>query len=151
MRRTQLVSVVAAGTLLGGCAAPQAAVGTDVAFDAGGEDCAETPADAEHPDVLAIEFGRGIEGWSIGAWVCSPYDSPERYADAWRVLDQDGNVLATRELTHPHADEQPFLRALSGPLAIAPSVTHLTIEARDSVNGWGGRTVTEDIRASAIG
>ena len=36
------------------------------------------------------------------------------YADGWRVLDMDGNELGMRVLHHPHVDEQPFTRSLSG-------------------------------------
>jgi hypothetical protein len=31
----------------------------------------------------------------------------EHYADCWEVLTLDGEVLATRELAHPHDNEQP--------------------------------------------
>jgi hypothetical protein len=46
--------------------------------------------------------------------ISSPYDRPERYADAWRVIGPDGTVLGVRELAHDHAAEQPFTRSLSG-------------------------------------
>ncbi len=58
------------------------------------------------------------------------------YADAWRVLGPDDAVLGVRELLHPHEDEQPFTRSLSG-VAIPPGVTQLRAQARDSVHGWG--------------
>lgn len=57
------------------------------------------------------------------------------YADAWRVLAPDGAVLGTRTLYHPHMEEQPFTRSLSG-VAIPAGVTAVEIEARDNVHGW---------------
>jgi hypothetical protein len=67
------------------------------------------------------------EGWS-------------HYANAWEVLLPDGSVLATRVLEHPHVEEQPFTRELSG-VKIPPNVTSVRIRARDCVHGYGGREV----------
>ena len=36
------------------------------------------------------------------------------YADGWRIEAADGTVLGTRTLLHPHVNEQPFTRSLSG-------------------------------------
>jgi hypothetical protein len=72
--------------------------------------------------------------------ISSPYDSPDRYADAWRVLAPDGTVFGIRELLHDHAAEQPFTRSLEG-VKIPPNITTVTVEGRDLINGWGGRTV----------
>jgi len=36
----------------------------------------------------------------------------DHYADGWDVLAEDGTLLATRPLRHPHVDEQPFTRSL---------------------------------------
>lgn len=59
----------------------------------------------------------------------------DHYADAWRVLGPDGTVLGTRTLYHPHVEEQPFTRSLSG-VAIPAGVTEVEIEAHDKVHGW---------------
>lgn len=66
------------------------------------------------------------------------------YADAWRVVGPDGSVYGTRTLYHPHVDEQPFTRSLSG-VSIPAGITSVTIEAHDSVHGWGGPSVTVNI------
>lgn len=60
----------------------------------------------------------------------------EHYADAWRVVGPDGTIYGTRTLYHPHVDEQPFTRSLSG-VKIPPGVGVVTVEARDKVHGWG--------------
>ena len=78
--------------------------------------------------------------WSFDVTILSPYDSPERYADAWRILGADGTVFGIRELTHDHASEQPFTRSLGG-IAIPDTVTVVTIEGRDKEFGWGGTTL----------
>ena len=62
------------------------------------------------------------------------------YANAWEILLPDGSVLATRVLGHPHVEEQPFTRTLSG-VKVPPGVTKVRIRARDSVHGFGGAEV----------
>ena len=48
-------------------------------------------------------------------------------------------VLGKRVLYHPHVNEQPFTRSLHG-VKIPPGVGKVTVEAEDSVEGWGGKT-----------
>ena len=57
------------------------------------------------------------------------------YADIWRIKDMNGNVLGERDLAHPHVNEQPFTRSLSG-VRIPAGVTQVVVEAHDTVNGW---------------
>lgn len=64
----------------------------------------------------------------------------DHYADKYDIVDGQGNVLATRVLHHPHVDEQPFTRSLSG-VTIPSGIHAVTIRAHDSVHGYGGRTI----------
>jgi|SRR5210317_518934 hypothetical protein len=64
----------------------------------------------------------------------------EHYADRWDVLTLDGEVLATRELAHPHDNEQPFTRSLRG-VRIPDGVDEVVVRAGDSVHGYGGKTM----------
>jgi len=50
---------------------------------------------------------------------------------------EDGTMFGTRTLGHPHVDEQPFTRSLSG-VNIPDTVNVVTISARDSVLGYCG-------------
>lgn len=84
--------------------------------------------------------------WSGGSWrfdvTLKHADTGwDHYADAWRVVGPDGTVYGTRTLHHPHVDEQPFTRSLTG-VRIPAGVTTVKIESHDNVHGWGGRTVT---------
>ena len=67
----------------------------------------------------------------------------DKYADAFEVVAPDGTVLGTRTLLHPHVDEQPFTRILTG---VAVSVDRVTVRAHDSVAGFCGGTVDVDLR-----
>ncbi len=62
------------------------------------------------------------------------------YADKWDVVAPDGSVLGTRILYHPHEDEQPFTRSLSG-VKIPESIHEVAVRAHDSVHAYGGKTV----------
>jgi hypothetical protein len=65
----------------------------------------------------------------------------KHYADKWDVLAPDGTVLGTRVLYHPHVDEQPFTRSLTG-VTIPPGIEKVSVRAHDSVHKYGGRIVT---------
>jgi len=69
----------------------------------------------------------------------SPYDTPERDADSWRVIGPDRTVYGERFLTHDHANEQPFTRSQAG-IAIPDDVDVVTLEGCDQQFGWGGGT-----------
>ena len=81
------------------------------------------------PDVVDVEVEETAEGvYTFDVTISSPYDSPQRYADAWRVKDEDGTVYGVRELLHDHAGEQPFTRSLSGveiPSGVELSLIHI--------------------------
>lgn len=97
-----------------------------------------------HPDVVDAELERTGDGWRVSATISSPYDTPDRYADAFRVLTPEGEELGVRELLHDHANEQPFTRSLDG-VDIPDDVDRVVVEGRDLANGWGGDTVTVEV------
>jgi hypothetical protein len=98
------------------------------------------------PDVVALELTSTGDSrvFDLAVTISSPYDSPARYADGWRVLDPDGNELGTHTLLHDHAGEQPFTRTQRG-LEIPEDVTEVTVEGRDQANGFGGDTLTIEV------
>ncbi len=65
----------------------------------------------------------------------------EHYANKWDVLDDKGEILGTRILHHPHVNEQPFTRTLSG-VEVPQGVEKVTIRAHDSVHKYGGKVAT---------
>lgn len=102
------------------------------------------PAQAEqkYPDVVSVQtHERGNDRFDFDVTISSPYDTPARYADGIRALDEHGTVLGTRKLWHDHADEQPFTRDMYG-VHIPPDIHRVIIQARDQRYGYGGRTVT---------
>ena len=95
----------------------------------------------KHPDVIAAKAqARGAGAFDFDVTVSSPYDTPQRYADAFRVMHKDGTVYGERVLLHDHATEQPFTRDLQG-VVVPAAVRSVVVQARDLKNGWGGKTV----------
>lgn len=74
----------------------------------------------------------------------------DHYADEWRVVDADGNVLADRVLWHPHVNEQPFTRGMGG-INIPIPVTTVFIEAHDKVHGWSKQRLEADLQGAGPG
>ncbi len=73
---------------------------------------------------FSVTLSHGDTGW-------------DDYADGWRVVAENGEVLGVRELLHPHVTEQPFTRSLAG-VAIPEGTERVYIEARTNTDGWAG-------------
>ena len=92
------------------------------------------------PDVVGAKVrANGDKKFDFDVTIASPYDTPQRYADGFRVMNADGRVYGERELLHDHADEQPFTRDLYG-VTIPLDVKSVVIQARDQKYGYGGKT-----------
>ena len=116
---------------------PQPGVGVDQCIDVELDD-------ALYPDVLGVEISGDDGAFDFAVTISSSYDSPERHADGFRVLGDDGVIYVTQSLTRDPVAEQPFT-SFAADVEIDEMVSHVVIEARDSVYGWGGATVTVDL------
>jgi len=104
------------------------------------------PADDDgcaHVIDATADYGDG--SWTISATVASADTGWGKYADAWQVRGPDNELFGERVLAHPHENEQPFTRSLSG-VAIPDRVDTVTIAARDSVLGFCGEVFTLEVR-----
>lgn len=98
-------------------------------------------AEQRYPDVVNVKvLARAPDRFDFDVTVSSPYDTPQRYADAFRVTGKEGKIYGERILLHDHADEQPFTRDLYG-VTIPTGVKSVTVQARDKKFGYGGKTV----------
>ena len=68
----------------------------------------------------------------------------DHYANKWAIIGKDGTIFGTRILHHPHVDEQPFTRSLSG-VVIPVGVKTVIIRAHDSVHKYGGKVITLEL------
>lgn len=98
-------------------------------------------ASQTHPDVIGAKvLARGADTFDFDITVSSPYDTPQRYADGFRVAGRDGTIYGERKLLHDHATEQPFTRDLYG-VRIPRQIRSVMLQARDQKFGYGGKTV----------
>lgn len=96
------------------------------------------------PDIVDVQVEHsGGNRFEFLVTVSSRYDSPERYADAFRVLAPDGRVFGVRELVHPHRGEQPFTRGLN--VEIPEGVDTVMVQGRDQQYGYGGDTMEVEL------
>ncbi|PPB82340.1 hypothetical protein LV82_00268 [Albidovulum inexpectatum] len=103
------------------------------------------PAFADSPNILAAEAARSSDGrWTISVTISHPDTGWDHFADGWEVLDPQGARLGLRPLAHPHVNEQPFTRSLSG-VAIPAGTSHVEIRARCSMDGWSGSRFRLDL------
>jgi hypothetical protein len=117
----------------------------------GPSDTADDPGEAQQfPDIVDASLIPRQDGtYDVEVTVSSPYDTPARYADGWRVLAPDGEVLGAHMLLHDHANEQPFTRTQRG-LVIPDGIAQVTIEGRDLEFGYGGSTLVVDVPPSQV-
>ncbi len=93
------------------------------------------------PDVLSVKVKAVRVGvFDFDVTISSLYDTPQRYADGFRVTTLDGKPLGERTLWHDHQDEQPFTRDLYG-VNIPANISKVRVQARDKKFGYGGKSV----------
>ncbi len=98
--------------------------------------CAALPAFADLPHIENASAQQSGGSWTISVTLSHPDTGWDHYADGWRVLDENGTELGLRVLAHPHVNEQPFTRSLSG-ITLPDGTTSIMIQARCNVDGWG--------------
>ncbi len=65
----------------------------------------------------------------------------QHYVNRLEVLSLAGEVLATRELAHPHVKQQLFTRSLAN-ILITQEIKMVILRVHGSVHGYGGLEVT---------
>jgi hypothetical protein len=95
----------------------------------------------KHPDVIDVKVqSRGNNRFDFDVTLSSPYDTPQRYADAFKVTGAKGELFGERTLFHDHQTEQPFTRDLYG-VQIPVGVRVVIVQGRDQKHGYGGKTM----------
>lgn len=96
---------------------------------------AALPALADQAQVVEASATATGSSYRFDVTIQHPDTGWDHYADGWRVTLEDGTELGFRELLHPHVNEQPFTRSLTG-VSVPSGVASVFIQARDSVHGW---------------
>ena len=111
---------------------------------------AETPLE---PFSSSLEFAQVInvnaiqskdDSWCFNTKVRHNDQGWQHYVDAWKITDLKGNVLAIRELAHPHDNEQPFTRSLCN-IKLPKALIQVVVSAQCNVHGVGSQNVMVDL------
>jgi hypothetical protein len=104
-------------------------------------DTGEQPTTEVAADVIDVGASGEAGNYQFSVTIRSPDTGCEQYADWWEVLDENGNLLYRRILTHSHASEQPFTRS-GGPVAIEADQVVIVrahmVRAGAQSHGYGG-------------
>ena len=97
------------------------------------------PAIAGVADVLNVDVSCNSESiCRFDVTVKHDDEGWDHYANRWEVLSPDGEILATRELAHPHDNEQPFTRSLAN-VRIPGDLSEVVVRAHDLKHEFGGK------------
>ena len=100
---------------------------------------------AGEADIIKVKVDKtSLNSFRFSVTVLHEDTGWQHYANQWDVIDKKGRILGTRVLLHPHVDEQPFTRSLSG-LKIPEGIKTVTIRAHDLVHKYGGRQITVEL------
>ncbi len=106
---------------------------------------AAQPGLAADVQIKFAELTQHDSTWSADVTLRHEDTGWDNYADAWRLVDESGKVLATRVLWHPHVDEQPFTRGM-GDIHIPADTRIIYVEAHGKVEGWSRQRLRIDLQ-----
>ena len=103
------------------------------------------PLSAGEADVVQVSVtASDIKTYRFDVTVQHDDTGWDHYADKWEIVAPDGKILGTRKLLHPHVNEQPFTRSLSG-VKIPNNIQQVSVRSHDSVHAYGGRVMIYDL------
>ncbi len=104
-----------------------------------------SPTFAGEADVIDVQVSKSdTKTYTFEVTISHKDTGWEHYANKWEILGGNEEILGTRILHHPHVNEQPFTRTLSG-VEIPKSIKTVTIRAHDSEHGYGGKVVRVEL------
>ncbi len=96
---------------------------------------AATPAIADPAKIENATATASGNAWTVSVTLRHGDAGWVDYAYGLRVFTEDGTILGTRTLFHPHVNEQPFTRSQSG-IEIPADMAQVFIEASTNTDGW---------------
>ena len=91
-------------------------------------------------EIEFVELKQRADKWDVHVRLRHDDTGWDHYADAWRIVDEEGKEIGKRVLYHPHVNEQPFTRSLRG-VEIKDEDLIIFVEAHDKVHGWNKKRV----------
>lgn len=93
-----------------------------------------TTAFADPAVVTNVTTSQSGNSWRFNVAILHPDSGWDHYSDGWEVVTESGDILGKRLLAHPHENEQPFTRSVSG-VVIPTSTRHVLIRTNCNVDG----------------
>ena len=91
---------------------------------------------ADIPEIVSVNASKTGSTWRFDVTVLHADEGWDHYADGWGIYTVDGEEIAYRILAHPHVNERPFTRSLSG-ATLPEGTTTLILRPHDLVHGDG--------------
>lgn len=99
---------------------------------------------ANDVEIIKVVLTKQAGTWRANVTLKHEDTGWKHYADGWRLVDSNGNEIGKRTLYHPHVNEQPFTRSLSG-FHIPNNMKIIFVEAHDLKHGWSPDKVKIDM------
>jgi len=106
--------------------------------------CVAFPVFASEPMITDVSVKKVGMVWNVHVTIEHADTGWEHYADGWDIYDAAGNLLGSRKLMHPHVDEQPFTRSLSG-VVLPDGTREIFVKARCSLDGWSSEMMRVEL------
>lgn len=100
---------------------------------------------ADNATITGVRTSQTDGLWTFDVTITHEDTGWGHFSDAWRILDKEGKEIGLRTLIHPHVDEQPLTRSLSG-IQLPPGTTEVGIQTRDTMNGWASQITDVEIK-----
>lgn len=89
---------------------------------------------ADDVEIIAATARKSGNAWTFSVTLKHADTGWDHYANLWQVRAPGGDLLGERVLLHPHVNEQPFTRSLSG-VSVPDGMNEVIIRAGDTVHG----------------
>ena len=93
-------------------------------------------ATADTPEIVSVNATQSGDTWRLDVTLLHEDTGWDHYADGWGVYAVDGTEVGYRSLAHPHVNERPFTRSLSG-IHIPVGTTKVILRPHDLIHGDG--------------
>ena len=117
-----------------------------IVFNLSADEPPEFNPDLEYAQVKFVSAVKSVNGtWSFSVTIRHEDEGWDHYADLWVITDPEtGDVLGERVLAHPHVNDQPFIRSLSG-VVLPEGQRFLEFSAKCTRHGYEGRRILVDL------
>jgi hypothetical protein len=117
-----------------------------IVFNLPAGEAQEFNSDLDYAQVKFVSAARSSKGtWSFSVTIRHDDEGWNHYADLWVITDPEtGDMIGERVLAHPHVNEQPFIRSLSG-VVLPDGQRFLEFSAKCTRHGYEGRRILVDL------